>query len=979
MLTLLIRKMKNTKWMVFCLLIGFIMASAMMSTIPLYMNASLQRMLVKDMESYQQETGTYPGTYAAKYNLPLDIGYEKQISVVNQMNDSITKNYESVDLPTLLEKKIITDEYIYATTSEEDSDSGRFYLTGMTDITDNVKITKGRNINKDRNDGVFEVLTTETSLNEAKFDLNTVYEVGNAFGGKEKTKIEVVGLIDVKSSNDPYWSEGLDDTYITTMFVNFDTMFDKILKTGAINIISMSNRYLIDYQNLEMTSLSSTIDALKEQQSAYASSSVTLDVPAIDILSDYSERSSQLELILWLVQIPVMLMILFYLFMVSQLNVESEKNEIAVFKSRGASRFQIMSIYALESLVLGTITAIIGPFIGLGLCKVLGASNGFLEFVNRTSLPLHMSISAFLYALLAVCVFFFTTLIPTYPATKTTIVEHKARKAGKRKIPIWEKVGLDFILILGSVGWLYYYNQTQASLLEQGVTSTTATVNPMLFVASTAFILGSGLLVIRLYPYIVRLIFVIGKRFWTPSQYVSVNNIGRSSGKERFIMIFLILTVSLGLFFANAARAINRNVEERIQYAVGCDAVVAEQWESSGSSSTASSNAEGASQANSQTDETTNDNTVTYIEPAFERFEKLDGVSLATRVYKNDAISITSDRTFNKEIVEEQRNMRRGEEGGTLSRTTTESTNTAGNVSLMTVEPSRFANVCWMKDSLLPLQINNYLEALNNTNYGVILSSSFKDNYGFRLGDEIEVALNDSEKFSSTVIAFVDYWPSLSPLAKNEDGSYKDFAIMNFDYVQIQSTTKPYEVWMKFKSDANVSDFYKSIDESHITPTKLDVTSQMIVSEKNDPMLQGMNGALTLGFIIIMIMCIIGFLIYWILSIKSRTLQFGILRAMGMKYREIISMIFYEQLLVSGVAVLIAVLIGGIASDLFVSLFQSLYSSADAVPPFSIVPLRSDYIKIYAIIGVTLLIGFVVLGRIIKKIKISQALKLGED
>ena len=69
-----------------------------------------------------------------------------------------------------------------------------------------------------------------------------------------------------------------------------------------------------------------------------------------------------------------------------------------------------------------------------------------------------------------------------------------------------------------------------------------------------------------------------------------------------------------------------------------------------------------------------------------------------------------------------------------------------------------------------------------------------------------------------------------------------------------------------------------------------------------------------------MIMCIIGFLIYWILSIKSRTLQFGILRAMGMSFREIIAMILYEQILVSGVAIIIAVVIGSVASDLFVPL-----------------------------------------------------------
>ena len=42
--------MRNTKWMVLCLFIGFLLAAGMMSTIPIYMDASLQRMLIKDME-----------------------------------------------------------------------------------------------------------------------------------------------------------------------------------------------------------------------------------------------------------------------------------------------------------------------------------------------------------------------------------------------------------------------------------------------------------------------------------------------------------------------------------------------------------------------------------------------------------------------------------------------------------------------------------------------------------------------------------------------------------------------------------------------------------------------------------------------------------------------------------------------------------------------------------------------------------------
>lgn len=100
---------------------------------------------------------------------------------------------------------------------------------------------------------------------------------------------------------------------------------------------------------------------------------------------------------------------------------------------------------------------------------------------------------------------------------------------------------------------------------------------------------------------------------------------------------------------------------------------------------------------------------------------------------------------------------------------------------------------------------------------------------------------------------------------------------------------------------------------------------------------------------------------------------------MGMKYREIIAMIVYEQILVSGVAIFAAIFIGGITSDLFVPLFQSIFDASTQVPEFAVIPDRGDYLKLYAVIGAMLLTAFAVLGRLIGKIKISQALKLGED
>ena len=256
----------------------------------------------------------------------------------------------------------------------------------------------------------------------------------------------------------------------------------------------------------------------------------------------------------------------------------------------------------------------------------------------------------------------------------------------------------------------------------------------MLFVASTAFILGCGLFVIRIYPLIIRLVYKIGKRFWTPAQYVSLNNIGRSStGRESFIMVFLILTISLGLFFANTARALNRNAEEKIHYSIGCDAVIAEEWyNSSNDSSVTQEQASSISTSNvsdeSSEDSDTDASALTYIEPSFDRFENLDGVKTATRVYKNDSIRGNGPRKVTLETPNSDKDKKGGWEGYNDNSYTTD---TIPDVSLMTVNPSEFSKICWFKDELLPVHINSYLNALSECNYGVILSSSFKNSYGY--------------------------------------------------------------------------------------------------------------------------------------------------------------------------------------------------------------------------------------------------------
>jgi len=187
----------------------------------------------------------------------------------------------------------------------------------------------------------------------------------------------------------------------------------------------------------------------------------------------------------------------------------------------------------------------------------------------------------------------------------------------------------------------------------------------------------------------------------------------------------------------------------------------------------------------------------------------------------------------------------------------------------------------------------------------------------------------------------------------------------------------PYQVWIDAEDSTQF--LYDYVEEKEVKLAVFRDVSAQLVAMKNDPVFQGTNGILTIGFMIVLLLCAIGFLIYWILSIQSRILQFGIFRAMGMSGNEIWGMLLIEQFFISGMAILGGVIAGRMAAKLYVPLIQIAYSSAEKVIPLEVVSQSGDFLRLGIIIGTMITICLVVLGALISKIKIVQALKLGED
>ena len=927
MLTLLFRKMRSTRWMVLCLFIGFLLAAGMMSTVPIYMDSSLQRILIKDMQAYQTETGLYPGEYVVTSSISVKDSNEQRRSAVNSMRELVDQQTARIHIPQANSKTVLTDGFMYLITGK----TARVKVIGMTGLADHTEIIQGRMFEPGQlPDGSFEIVCNEECLKTLGMSFGGTYQLQNSFfSAAEPLTVTVVGVFRQASENDSYWSETMED-YLNALFMDYDTMLGDYLSTGLTTLSGAECRYSFDYQKMDLNDLSSVTKAIEEDRTVYSDAGMSFSMGISDILSEYAVRAANLKSMLWILQIPTIVMLAFYLFMVSQLNVEQEKNEIAVFKSRGASSAQIFAIYAMEAGVLGLATFIIAPFIGLLLCNFLGVSNGFLEFVNRTGLAAKLSIDAFIYALIAIVIFFITTMLPIIPASKLSIVKYKQSKAKVVKMALWEKLCIDIILIAGSLIWYYFTARSINRLFADGTYVSDGTINPLYFVFSTMFIMGAGLLFIRIYPYLLRLIYYIGKRFWTVPQYIAITSVARSQGgRERFLMLFLSVTFALGIFSANTARAINNSRSDRIYYNTGADVLIDAYWRL----------------------ESVDDDS-SYVEIDMDDYQNLEGVDIATRVLRTDAKATC---------------------GGVQS----------NSADLMAIEPGKFSQTAWFRSDLLPVHWWNYCSALVDYKAGVLASRSWEEK-GVQLGDVVSVKIAGSDAVDLTVLAFVDYWPGINPsetIADERTGeeTQRDFLACNYNYLRRVTELQPYQIWLKMKDGATSEALYADIEAKHLKIQRIIDSSQLLIEEKTDPALQGMNGALTLGFVVIMLMTVIGFLIYWIISIKSRTLQFGVLRAMGVTFREVISTLGWEQLLVSLVSIAMGFVIGGTASDLFVPMFRTMYNAADQVPPFRVQGYPGDYIKLYVIIAVMLIGGFLVLGGIIRRININKALKLGED
>jgi putative ABC transport system permease protein len=90
-------------------------------------------------------------------------------------------------------------------------------------------------------------------------------------------------------------------------------------------------------------------------------------------------------------------------------------------------------------------------------------------------------------------------------------------------------------------------------------------------------------------------------------------------------------------------------------------------------------------------------------------------------------------------------------------------------------------------------------------------------------------------------------------------------------------------------------------------------------------------------------------------------------------------MLLNEQLFISGLSIATGALVGHLTAKLYMPLIQIAYAASDNALPLNVVSLPSDSVRLFTVVGAMMLICMVILSVLISRMKIAQALKLGED
>lgn len=923
-------------------LFGLTIAVALIMTVPLYADAVYFRILQEELSTSAERSYRPPFAYLYDY---VGAYYgPQQWEDVQPMDQYMAGRVPAeLGLPRAqLVRHLETDRYRLYPAGDAEYDPASAltvaFFANTTGIEDYIEVVEGALPVAAAPGEPTEVLVAEglaTELGLQAGEMFIAFDPAEETPNPKELPVRVAGIWRPVDANDDFWffaPEVFDDL----LLVPESTFVERLAPALNNEIMRAVWYHVMDGSGVNTTNAGAIASraALVERRAATLLPEVTNPVSPADGLSRYRAAAEQLTVLLTAFNVPVIGLILVFIALIVGLAVDLRRNELAVIRSRGGTRAQIIGLSLLEGLVLGVAALALGALLALALTQLMGRSRSFLDFSSPEALRVALTPNAWRAAVVAVLLAVAAQVLPTISASRDTIITYKQEQARSLTRPWWQRVWLDLLLLIPA-GYGIYQLRQQGSLVGQGQTAAEAPMlNPLLFLIPGLIIVSLTLLFVRVLPWVMAAVSRLLVQTDSVGVLMATRQLARAPKLYAMPLILLVLTAGLAVITASLAQTLDYQLYDESFYRVGSDGNLRGAGLSFGATAGVFSQGQ---------DDTTDARNPAIFLP-LDEYRSFPGVLAATRVGRYDS---------------------EAQVGGSRITGT-----------YLGIDRADFGNVAFWRSDFAPQQLGALLNALATSPDAVLLSTRDAAAAGFRVGDFLRLTVLTDEgrvPLLTQIVGTFDYFPTWYP---EQDGP---LVVGNLDALFAQTGGDlPYEVWLASDGQLDEAAFNAALAERSLVGWNWVEPYDAVVAAQRQPDRQGVFGLLSVGFVAAALLTVLGFFIYALFSLRQRMITLGILRAVGLTQRHMTIFLAVEMavLIVSGLA--LGTLLGILVSREFIPFWQIGADAAGLAPPYLVEIAWPAVFQIYALFGIMFLVALIVLAALLRRMRIFQAIKLGE-
>jgi putative ABC transport system permease protein len=793
---------------------------------------------------------------------------------------------------------------------------------------------------------VVEVLISLKLANELGLQVSQTYQLYiPAPGGHSPyhQEVRVSGIWQPADPSSEFWFYP-PETFEKRLLVPEETFLGSIAEKMHLPVHEAVWRLALDGSSVRGESVNGILTRSNRVQNRVSSllPNTNLEVSPLRALQQYQQQALALTGILFIFTAPVLGLVLYFLGLAANMLVRYQRNELAVLRSRGASRLRIIIIYLMEWSLLAGVGLAAGTWLGLLLAGWVSRTQSFLDFSMASNLTLRLTNQSIALGLVASLLAIALCLIPAWNAGRSTIVSYKQEQARTTRPPFWMRTYLDFLILLPAFYGLYTLHQADRlgswRILGRTLDRGNPFENPLLFLLPTIFMLGGSLLLLRLIPFFFTALTWISVNMTSAAPILALRHLSRSATTHMGPMLLLIFTLSLAGFSASMASTFDQQLEDSVYYEIGADLRLTESSEFVGMvADSPSTNGQPSTVGQSAVDQQ-----IWNFLPISDHLS-LPGVTAATRVGRYPAELQTSGRRFSGRILG--------------------------------VDRADFPSVSYFRRDFAGDALIGLMNRLAADPTGLLVDAHTWSQLNLDPGDPVnmQVTVSGETRLLNFRIAGVfDYFPTYYP----QEGA---LFVGNLDHIFASfGGVMPHDVWLKTALDTQTEDIIRGLQEKRVAVIRVQDTRDILDQVYSSPNRQGVLGLLSIGFLSAAILTTTGFLLYNLFSFRERYVILGMLRAIGLSTRQMAASLMLEQILLvlSGLAA--GILVATLTSHLFIPYMPVSGGRFPGIPPYLVEVAWVEILQVSLIFSAILITGMIISIFFIRRMKIFQAIKLGE-